>query len=58
MAAYGQTQYSAGIQQAAPYAAYPPPTQAYGIPPYSEYHLPCSFSCPSAPRPQSDRQSH
>ncbi|KAF5917452.1 hypothetical protein HPG69_017343 [Diceros bicornis minor] len=37
MAAYGQTQYSAGIQQAAPYTAYPPPAQAYGIPSYSEY---------------------
>uniref|UniRef100_A0A8C0X9W7 Eyes absent homolog n=1 Tax=Castor canadensis TaxID=51338 RepID=A0A8C0X9W7_CASCN len=35
MAAYGQTQYSAGIQQAPPYAAYPPPAQAYGIPSYS-----------------------
>ncbi|XP_053430493.1 eyes absent homolog 2 isoform X3 [Nycticebus coucang] len=35
MAAYGQTQYSAGIQQAASYAAYPPPAQAYGIPSYS-----------------------
>ncbi|KAM8774463.1 protein phosphatase EYA2 isoform 1-T2 [Rhynchonycteris naso] len=35
MAAYGQTQYSAGIQQATPYAAYPPPAQAYGIPSYS-----------------------
>ncbi|XP_029774333.1 eyes absent homolog 2 [Suricata suricatta] len=35
MAAYGQTQYSAGLQQAAPYAAYPPPAQAYGIPSYS-----------------------
>ncbi|XP_014643040.1 PREDICTED: eyes absent homolog 2-like [Ceratotherium simum simum] len=35
MAAYGQTQYSAGIQQAAPYTAYPPPAQAYGIPSYS-----------------------
>ncbi|XP_005362934.1 eyes absent homolog 2 isoform X1 [Microtus ochrogaster] len=35
MAAYGQTQYSAGIQQAPPYTAYPPPAQAYGIPPYS-----------------------
>ncbi|XP_075427408.1 protein phosphatase EYA2 isoform X2 [Ascaphus truei] len=35
MAAYGQTQYSAGIQQAAAYAAYPPPGQAYGIPSYS-----------------------
>uniref|UniRef100_A0A7N5K196 Eyes absent homolog n=1 Tax=Ailuropoda melanoleuca TaxID=9646 RepID=A0A7N5K196_AILME len=35
MAAYGQTQYSAGIQQAAPYTTYPPPAQAYGIPSYS-----------------------
>ncbi|XP_031228632.1 eyes absent homolog 2 [Mastomys coucha] len=35
MAAYGQTQYSAGIQQAPTYTAYPPPAQAYGIPPYS-----------------------
>ena len=37
MAAYGQTQYSAGIQQATPYITYPPPGQAYGIPSYSEY---------------------
>uniref|UniRef100_A0A3Q2LS00 Eyes absent homolog n=1 Tax=Equus caballus TaxID=9796 RepID=A0A3Q2LS00_HORSE len=35
MAAYGQTQYSAGIQQAGPYTAYPPPAQAYGLPSYS-----------------------
>lgn len=43
MAAYGQTQYSAGIQQAPPYTAYPPPAQAYGIPPYSEYQAsPCT----------------
>ncbi|XP_029077608.1 eyes absent homolog 2 isoform X1 [Monodon monoceros] len=35
MAAYGQTQYSAGIQQATPYTAYPPAAQAYGIPSYS-----------------------
>ncbi|XP_008059379.1 eyes absent homolog 2 isoform X3 [Carlito syrichta] len=35
MAAYGQAQYSAGIQQAAPYTAYPPPAQTYGIPSYS-----------------------
>ncbi|XP_006000536.1 eyes absent homolog 2 [Latimeria chalumnae] len=35
MAAYGQAQYSAGIQQAAAYTAYPPPGQAYGIPSYS-----------------------
>ncbi|XP_072371218.1 protein phosphatase EYA1-like isoform X3 [Scyliorhinus torazame] len=32
MAAYGQTQYTAGIQQAAPYATYPPPSQPYGLP--------------------------
>jgi len=37
MATYGQTQYSAGIQQAAAYTAYPPPAQPYGIPSYSEY---------------------
>ncbi|XP_029468862.1 eyes absent homolog 2 [Rhinatrema bivittatum] len=35
MAAYGQTQYSTGIQQASAYTAYPPPGQAYGIPSYS-----------------------
>ncbi|XP_053547325.1 eyes absent homolog 2 isoform X1 [Bombina bombina] len=35
MAAYGQTQYSTGIQQAAAYSTYPPPGQAYGIPSYS-----------------------
>ncbi|XP_075032547.1 protein phosphatase EYA2 isoform X1 [Mixophyes fleayi] len=35
MAAYGQTQYSAGIQQAAAYSTYPPPGQTYGIPSYS-----------------------
>ncbi|XP_051488966.1 eyes absent homolog 2 isoform X4 [Apus apus] len=35
MATYGQTQYSAGIQQAAAYTAYPPPGQPYGIPSYS-----------------------
>ncbi|XP_077023865.1 protein phosphatase EYA2 [Tamandua tetradactyla] len=35
MAAYGQTQYSTGIQQTPPYAAYPPPAQAYGLPSYS-----------------------
>ncbi|XP_063315519.1 eyes absent homolog 2 isoform X1 [Pelobates fuscus] len=35
MAAYGQTQYSAGIQQAAAYSSYAPPGQAYGIPSYS-----------------------
>ncbi|XP_054837367.1 eyes absent homolog 2 [Eublepharis macularius] len=35
MAAYGQTQYSAGIQQTATYTAYPPPAQPYGLPSYS-----------------------
>ncbi|XP_078275401.1 protein phosphatase EYA2-like [Rhinoraja longicauda] len=35
MAAYGQAQYSAGIQQAAAYATYPPPSQPYGLPSYS-----------------------
>uniref|UniRef100_A0A8C9EGY7 Eyes absent homolog n=1 Tax=Pavo cristatus TaxID=9049 RepID=A0A8C9EGY7_PAVCR len=47
MATYGQTQYSAGIQQAAAYTAYPPPAQPYGIPSYSEYSdvtLPLSVS--------------
>lgn len=38
MAAYGQAQYSTGIQQAAAYTAYPPPGQPYGIPSYSEYY--------------------
>uniref|UniRef100_A0A669P050 Eyes absent homolog n=1 Tax=Phasianus colchicus TaxID=9054 RepID=A0A669P050_PHACC len=35
MATYGQTQYSAGIQQAAAYTSYPPPAQPYAIPSYS-----------------------
>uniref|UniRef100_A0A4W3J2B2 Eyes absent homolog n=1 Tax=Callorhinchus milii TaxID=7868 RepID=A0A4W3J2B2_CALMI len=35
MAAYGQAQYTAGIQQAAAYATYPPPSQPYGLPSYS-----------------------
>ncbi|XP_074144643.1 protein phosphatase EYA2 isoform X1 [Sminthopsis crassicaudata] len=35
MAAYGQTQYSTGIQQSTAYSPYPPPAQAYGIPSYS-----------------------
>uniref|UniRef100_H3B6N6 Eyes absent homolog n=1 Tax=Latimeria chalumnae TaxID=7897 RepID=H3B6N6_LATCH len=34
MAAYGQTQYTTGMQQAATYATYPQPSQHYGIPPY------------------------
>uniref|UniRef100_A0A670Y5U0 Eyes absent homolog n=1 Tax=Pseudonaja textilis TaxID=8673 RepID=A0A670Y5U0_PSETE len=35
MATYGQTQYSAGIQQTAAYTGYPPSGQPYGIPSYS-----------------------
>ncbi|XP_041816983.1 eyes absent homolog 1 isoform X6 [Chelmon rostratus] len=34
MAAYGQTQYTTGMQQAAAYASYPQPGQHYGIPAY------------------------
>ncbi|XP_064189145.1 eyes absent homolog 1 isoform X7 [Anguilla rostrata] len=34
MAAYGQTQYTTGMQQAAAYATYPQPGQPYGIPAY------------------------
>ncbi|XP_066529218.1 eyes absent homolog 1 isoform X2 [Hoplias malabaricus] len=34
MATYGQTQYSAGMQQAATYATYPQPGQHYSIPTY------------------------
>uniref|UniRef100_A0AAQ5XXQ4 Eyes absent homolog n=1 Tax=Amphiprion ocellaris TaxID=80972 RepID=A0AAQ5XXQ4_AMPOC len=34
MAAYGQTQYTTGMQQAAAYASYPQPGQPYGIPLY------------------------
>nr|AAK31354.1 eyes absent-1 alpha [Xenopus laevis] len=34
MAAYGQTQFSSGMQQATAYATYPQPGQPYGIPPY------------------------
>ncbi|XP_072513272.1 eyes absent homolog 1 isoform X2 [Salminus brasiliensis] len=34
MAAYGQTQYTTGMQQAAAYATYPQPGQHYGIPAY------------------------
>ncbi|CAH2285394.1 eyes absent homolog 1 isoform X2 [Pelobates cultripes] len=34
MAAYGQTQFPTGMQQATAYAAYPQPGQPYGIPPY------------------------
>lgn len=49
MAAYGQTQYSTGIQQAPPYTTYPPPSQAYGIPPYSEYQASPSLQPLAAP---------
>ncbi|XP_069477299.1 eyes absent homolog 1 isoform X9 [Ambystoma mexicanum] len=34
MAAYGQTQFTTGMQQATAYATYPQPGQPYGIPPY------------------------
>ncbi|MEE6463753.1 hypothetical protein FKM82_006042 [Ascaphus truei] len=34
MAAYGQTQFPTGMQQATAYATYPQPGQPYGIPPY------------------------
>ncbi|XP_078543281.1 protein phosphatase EYA1 isoform X3 [Lissotriton helveticus] len=34
MAAYGQTQFTTGMQQATAYASYPQPGQPYGIPPY------------------------
>ncbi|XP_069007760.1 eyes absent homolog 1 isoform X3 [Embiotoca jacksoni] len=34
MAAYGQTQYTTGMQQAAAYASYPQPGQSYGIQAY------------------------
>ncbi|XP_060920232.1 eyes absent homolog 1 isoform X9 [Labrus mixtus] len=34
MAAYGQTQYTTGMQQATAYASYPQPGQPYGIPAY------------------------
>ncbi|KAM9774912.1 eyes absent homolog 1 isoform X1 [Syngnathus typhle] len=34
MAAYGQAQYTTGMQQAAAYASYPQPGQPYGIPAY------------------------
>ncbi|XP_042154638.1 eyes absent homolog 1 isoform X7 [Oncorhynchus tshawytscha] len=34
MSAYGQTQYTTGMQQASAYASYPQPGQPYGIPAY------------------------
>lgn len=39
MAAYGQTQYTTGMQQAAAYASYPQPGQPYGIPAYGKISL-------------------
>uniref|UniRef100_A0A4W3H0D7 Eyes absent homolog n=2 Tax=Callorhinchus milii TaxID=7868 RepID=A0A4W3H0D7_CALMI len=39
MAAYGQSQYTTGMQQAAAYATYPQPGQHYGIPPYEPADL-------------------
>lgn len=36
MAAYGQTQYTTGMQQATAYASYPQPGQPYGIPAYGK----------------------
>ncbi|CAL8311483.1 unnamed protein product [Merluccius merluccius] len=37
MAAYGQTQYTTGMQQATAYASYPQPGQPYGIPAYGAH---------------------
>ncbi|OXB68738.1 hypothetical protein ASZ78_012937 [Callipepla squamata] len=39
MAAYGQTQFTTGMQQATAYATYPQPGQPYGIPSYDNYFL-------------------
>lgn len=39
MAAYGQTQYTTGMQQAAAYASYPQPGQPYGIPAYGKIYI-------------------
>lgn len=41
MAAYGQTQFTAGMQQATAYATYPQPGQPYGIPSYGKKSRPC-----------------
>lgn len=43
MAAYGQTQFTAGMQQATAYATYPQPGQPYGIPSYGKKARPCCF---------------
>lgn len=37
MAAYGQTQFTTGMQQASAYSTYPQPGQHYGIPSYGEW---------------------
>lgn len=48
MAAYGQTQYTTGMQQAAAYASYPQPGQPYGIPAYGKISLTHIItSCPA-----------
>lgn len=48
MAAYGQTQYTTGMQQAAAYASYPQPGQPYGIPAYGMIPLThIVTSCPA-----------
>lgn len=44
MAAYGQTQYTTGMQQAAAYASYPQPGQPYGIPAYGKSSPPDSLT--------------
>lgn len=43
MAAYGQTQFTTGMQQATAYATYPQPGQPYGIPSYGKKPHPCYF---------------
>lgn len=43
MAAYGQTQFTTGMQQATAYATYPQPGQPYGIPSYGKKARLCCF---------------
>lgn len=43
MAAYGQTQFTAGMQQGTAYATYPQTSQPYGIPSYGKKSHPCYF---------------
>lgn len=45
MAAYGQTQYTTGMQQAAAYASYPQPGQPYGIPAYGKISQTNTITC-------------